>query len=134
MLKKIIIAFLMMPLVAFAAGGGMTNYKADYDLNNKESLQRGAKLFVNYCLSCHSAAYQRYNRMGEDLGLTDAQVKANLMFAGEKVGETNTDSQANAGSYCQTNKAGVPRGRRCHYARDQHGAVYSREALFELLW
>jgi len=47
-------------------------------------------LFVNYCLSCHSAAYMRYNRMGQDLGLTDAQVKENLMFAAEKVGETMT--------------------------------------------
>lgn len=82
-MKKIIIAFLMMPLVAFAAGGGMKNLKADVDLNNTESLQRGAKLFVNYCLSCHSAAYMRYNRMGTDLGLDDKQVQQNMMFVAD---------------------------------------------------
>ena len=89
-MKKTILAILMvLPTLAMAAGGAYTE-KVDYDLHNKESLQNGAKLFVNYCLSCHSAAYQRYNRMGEDLGLTDAQVKSNLMFAAEKVGETMT--------------------------------------------
>ncbi|MDH5601166.1 MAG: cytochrome c1 [Gammaproteobacteria bacterium] len=89
-MKKTILAILMvLPTLAMAAGGAYTE-KVDYDLHNKESLQNGAKLFVNYCLSCHSAAYQRYNRMGDDLGLTDAQVKANLMFAADKVGETMT--------------------------------------------
>ena len=90
-MKKTILAILMvLPTLAFGAGGGVHLDKADYDLHNKESLQRGARLFVNYCLSCHSAAYQRYNRMAEDIGLTDAQVKSNLMFAAEKVGETMT--------------------------------------------
>jgi ubiquinol-cytochrome c reductase cytochrome c1 subunit len=51
------------------------------------SLQNGAKLFVNYCLNCHSAAYVRYNRM-RDIGLTDQQIKDNLLFTGDKVGET----------------------------------------------
>ena len=51
------------------------------------SLQNGAKLFVNYCLNCHSAAYMRYNRM-HDIGLTDDQIKKNLLFATDKVGDT----------------------------------------------
>jgi ubiquinol-cytochrome c reductase cytochrome c1 subunit len=51
------------------------------------SLQNGAKLFVNYCLNCHSAAYMRYNRL-KDIGLTEAQIKENLLFATDKVGET----------------------------------------------
>ena len=89
-MKKTILAILMvLPALATAAGGSYTKH-VDYDLHNKESLQNGAKLFVNYCLSCHSAASQRYNRMAADLGLTDAQVKANMMFAAEKVGETMT--------------------------------------------
>ena len=89
-MKKILLAIMMvLPALALASGGGHLD-KADYDLHNKESLQRGARIFVNYCLSCHSAAYQRYNRMGEDLGLTVAQVKSNLMFAAEKVGEPMT--------------------------------------------
>ena len=50
------------------------------------ALQHGAKLFVNYCLNCHSAAYMRYNRL-KDLELTDVQIKDNLMFASEKVGD-----------------------------------------------
>ncbi len=89
-MKKIILAILMvLPTLAMASGKAHLD-KADYDLHNKESLQRGARLFVNYCLSCHSAAYQRYNRMAEDIGLTNAQVSSNLMFAAEKVGETMT--------------------------------------------
>jgi len=89
-MKKTLLAILMvLPTLALASGGAHLD-KADYDLHNKESLQRGARIFVNYCLSCHSAAYQRYNRMAEDIGLTDAQVKSNLMFASEKVGETMT--------------------------------------------
>lgn len=51
------------------------------------ALQNGAKLFVNYCLNCHSAAYMRYNRL-RDIGLTELQIKGNLMFATEKVGDT----------------------------------------------
>ena len=89
-MKKTILAILMvLPTLAMAAGGAHTD-KVDYDLHNKESLQNGARLFVNYCLSCHSAAYQRYNRMAEDIGLTESQVSDNLMFASEKVGETMT--------------------------------------------
>ena len=56
-------------------------------LSDTASLQRGAKLFVNYCLNCHSAAYMRYNRL-HDIGLTDAQIKKNLLFATDKVGDT----------------------------------------------
>jgi len=73
-----------------AASGGVHLDPVEIDLSDKASLQRGAKTFVNYCLSCHEASYMRYNRMGKDLGLTDAQVKENLMFASDKVGDTMT--------------------------------------------
>ena len=91
-MKTKIIAFLIMfaPALALASAGGVKLDKADIDLSNQESLQNGARLFVNYCLSCHSANYMRYNRMGQDIGLTDDQVKENLMFAADKVGETMT--------------------------------------------
>ncbi|HEY0634895.1 MAG TPA: cytochrome c1, partial [Gammaproteobacteria bacterium] len=91
-MKKLIIAFVFaaLPGLALASSGGVHLDKAHVDVSDKASLQRGAKLFTNYCLSCHSAAFQRYNRMGQDLGLTDDQVKANLMFASEKVGDTMT--------------------------------------------
>jgi len=90
-MKKMIVAFLIavLPAVASAAEGVHLDH-ADVNLHDQASLQRGAKLFVNYCLSCHSAAFQRYNRMGKDLGLTDDQVKENLMFATDKVGNTMT--------------------------------------------
>lgn len=61
--------------------------KAPVDASNHESLQRGARTFVNYCLNCHSANYMRYNRL-LDIGLTEKQIKDNLLFAGDKIGET----------------------------------------------
>ncbi|MDR2991931.1 MAG: cytochrome c1 [Burkholderiaceae bacterium] len=60
---------------------------APINLNDQASLQRGAKIFVNYCLGCHSAAFMRYNRL-QDLGLTEQQIKDNLLFTDHKVGET----------------------------------------------
>lgn len=72
--------------LAAAGGGGAHLDSVDIDLGDKASLQRGARLFMNYCMSCHSASFMRYNRMGRDLGLTDELVKENLMFASDKVG------------------------------------------------
>ncbi|MCB1758864.1 MAG: cytochrome c1 [Gammaproteobacteria bacterium] len=89
-MKKLIVAFFLatLPLLGLAAGGGVHLDDADIDLSDQASLQRGAKYFVNYCLSCHSAKYQRYNRMAKDLGLTEDEVKDNLMFTTDKIGET----------------------------------------------
>lgn len=76
---------------AMAAGTGFQLDKAP-DMSKKgekeyqASLQNGAKLFVNYCLNCHSAAFMRYNRL-KDIGLTEQQIKDNLLFATDKVGE-----------------------------------------------
>ena len=61
--------------------------KAPNKTNDMAALQNGARLFVNYCLNCHSAAFMRYNRL-QDIGLTNAQIKDNLLFATDKVGET----------------------------------------------
>ncbi|MDL5031921.1 cytochrome c1 [Pelomonas sp. APW6] len=73
---------------AMANSGGMEWDKFPKEkMTDVASLQNGAKLFVNYCLNCHSAAYMRYNRL-RDIGLTEAQIKGNLMFATEKVGDT----------------------------------------------
>ena len=77
-----------LPGLAFAAGGGAKLDHFEVNLDDKTGLQRGAKLFTNYCLSCHSADYVRYNRVGRDIGLTDEQVKENLLFASDKVGDT----------------------------------------------
>lgn len=56
-------------------------------LTDKVALQHGAKLFVNYCLNCHAASYMRYNRLN-DIGLSDVEIKKNLLFASDKVGST----------------------------------------------
>jgi ubiquinol-cytochrome c reductase cytochrome c1 subunit len=73
--------------VSAQAAGAMRYLDANVDLNDRASLQSGARVFVNYCLSCHAMSYMRYNRIGEDLGLTDEQVVDNLMFAADKVVE-----------------------------------------------
>lgn len=73
--------------IAQANEGGVVWDKAPNRTNDLGSLQNGAKLFVNYCLNCHSAAYMRFNRL-KDIGLTDQQIKENLLFTTEKVGET----------------------------------------------
>ena len=79
-MKKLLLTYLLcLPMSAFASSGVHLE-KADINLENKTSLRTGAKLFVNYCLSCHSASYMRYNRMGKDLGMSDEQVEENLMF------------------------------------------------------
>jgi ubiquinol-cytochrome c reductase cytochrome c1 subunit len=73
---------------AQAAGGGLAWDRFPTDkLTDQAALQNGAKLFVNYCLNCHSASYVRYNRMTE-IGLTPDEIKNNLLFTTEKVGET----------------------------------------------
>lgn len=91
-MKKMIFAMMLavLPMAATAAGGGVHLDQAPIDLTDKASLQRGAKLFTNYCLSCHSAKYMRYKRVAEDLGLTEEQVEENLMFGGpdQKIGDT----------------------------------------------
>lgn len=57
------------------------------NLSDKASLQRGARLFVNYCLSCHNAAFMRYRRMASDLDISEKLLKENLMFATDKPGD-----------------------------------------------
>jgi ubiquinol-cytochrome c reductase cytochrome c1 subunit len=84
-MKKLLIAFLFAPMVALA-NTELHLDKAPDRANDTAALQNGAKVFVNYCLGCHSASYMRYNRL-KDLGLTDAQIKDNLLFTAEKVGE-----------------------------------------------
>lgn len=95
-MKKLVIAFVLaaLPAFALAAGAGVHLDKAPVDLRDQASLQRGAQMFVNYCLSCHSAQYMRFNRMGADLGISDEQLKANLMFGTDKVGDTMTIAMA----------------------------------------
>jgi len=77
--------------VAAAEGGAPLDRFPKERLTDVAALQNGARLFVNYCLNCHSASMVRYNRLTDSaVGLSEAQIKDNLLFAAEKVGETMT--------------------------------------------
>ena len=79
-------AALLLSASAFAATGGALQ-QSGTDLGDRGSLQRGAKLYMNYCSGCHSLQYLRYSRIAKDLGLTEEQVQDNLNFTGVAVGE-----------------------------------------------
>ncbi len=85
-MKNLLAALLFVPATLFAAGG-VTLDPAPIDPRDLVSLQSGARTFVNSCLGCHGAQYMRYNRL-TDLGLTEAQIRDNLLFSADKVGET----------------------------------------------
>lgn len=82
-----ILAFSTLSQVSLAASSNYVVDEAPLNLNDKVALQNGAKLFVNYCLSCHSASYARYNRVAEDLEIPLDLLKENLMFTTEKTGD-----------------------------------------------
>lgn len=91
-MKKIVLIFITTlaffgSCAAVANEGGISWDKAPVNTTDLASLQNGAKLFVNYCLNCHSAAFMRYNRL-RDIGLTEKQIKDNLLFTTDKVGDT----------------------------------------------
>ena len=78
-------AAVLAPLAGLASEGPRLQ-TAPINSHDLASLQNGAKVFVNYCLNCHSAGYMRYNRL-QDLGLSELQIRDNLIFTGVKVGE-----------------------------------------------
>lgn len=83
--KKLLALLALVPGFVFANEGTFPLDRAP-ERSDIASLQNGAKLFVNYCLNCHSASSMRYNRL-RDLGLSEDQIKGNLLFSGEKVGD-----------------------------------------------
>ena len=92
-LKKLVVVALgsFVMNAAFAAGSDFPLDSAPNRVNNNASLQNGAKIFVNYCLGCHSAVNLRYNRL-RDIGLSDQQIKDNLILGDQKVGDLMTIS------------------------------------------
>ena len=86
-MKKLLAALLFAPALALAAGAAIHLDKAPNVQGDNAALQSGARTFVNYCLNCHGASFARYSRLTE-LGLTEQQVRDNLMFTAEKIGET----------------------------------------------
>jgi len=75
-----------------SASAGVKLDSANIQLEDRESIKRGAKLFVNYCLNCHSASLMRYSRIGQDLGMSDDEVSSELITTGVKVGDPMTVS------------------------------------------
>ncbi|WP_137168004.1 cytochrome c1 [Salinimonas lutimaris] len=85
-MRKLLIALLFgFPLMAIAAGSSYPLDKAPVDLTDQASLQRGAKIFMNYCSGCHSMKYQRYKRSFDDLGIPEELGQKYLQFNGDKV-------------------------------------------------
>jgi ubiquinol-cytochrome c reductase cytochrome c1 subunit len=84
-----------------AAGPSIPLDKAPNDLSDKESLKKGFKTYINYCLGCHQLQYQRYNRTFTDLGIDEAEGIKDFMYTGEKPGDhiTNTMSKKEAGKW-----------------------------------
>ena len=81
----------LLPAFALAAGGhGVALDKADIDLTDKAALQDGARTFANYCMGCHSAKFQRYERVAADIGVSEQQMMDNLVFTGAKIGDHMT--------------------------------------------
>lgn len=85
-MMKWLAILLMAPALALAADAQLRLDRAPDRSNDMHALQNGAKLFINYCLNCHSASYMRYNRL-RDVGLSDDQIREKLMFTADKVGE-----------------------------------------------
>src|SRR3569833_2485398 len=85
-LKKLMAILALLPAFGIASEGGYPLEHFESRITELSALQNGAKLFVNYCLYCHSASSMRYNRL-KDIGLTEDQIKNNLLFTSDKVGD-----------------------------------------------
>jgi ubiquinol-cytochrome c reductase cytochrome c1 subunit len=89
MIKHLLMtAVVLLPVAAMAQEGEVALLHAGTDIHNVDSLQRCARNFMNYCSGCHSLKYLRYNRMAQDLNITDAELAANLMFTSAKAFDT----------------------------------------------
>jgi len=88
-MKKQILTLILsaLPTFAYAAGGGVHLDSAPIDTSDMESVKRGAKHFIDYCFSCHEAGYMRYNRIARDTGMTDAELREELIFTTNEKGE-----------------------------------------------
>jgi len=88
----LVMALALLPATVSGAGGGGDLMDANVDVHDRQSLQRGAKLFANYCMGCHSLKYLRYNRLGEDLGIPEDLVEEYLIWDGSKIQTTMTNA------------------------------------------
>jgi len=94
---KLALALILLSFNVFASGELHLD-RANTDISDTPSLQNGAKLFMNYCSGCHAISFMRYNRIAKDLNLSDSLMAENLMFAGDKPGETITTAMPKEGA------------------------------------
>ena len=95
MMKKLFLLTLVMLLPVFAqasAGPAIQLDSMQADATDKASLQRGMQTYVNYCLGCHTAKYQRYIRAAEDLDIPEDLMTEHLIFGDQKIGEQMTSA------------------------------------------
>jgi ubiquinol-cytochrome c reductase cytochrome c1 subunit len=85
-MKNLLIALLFAPILALASEAGYRLDRSPHDQHDAVSLQAGARTYMNYCLGCHGLQYMRYDGLRE-LQLSDAQIRDNLMFTGQKIGD-----------------------------------------------
>jgi len=90
LIKYLSVSAMLLPLLAtsVAAAGGAGIEHAGVNVTDTASVQRGAKWYVNYCQGCHALGYMRYNRMADDLDLTEEMAMENLVFSKAKFGDT----------------------------------------------
>ncbi|MGY4530966.1 ubiquinol-cytochrome c reductase cytochrome c1 subunit [Pseudomonas sp. TE3786] len=96
-MKKLFAAlvFAVLPAIAFAnSGHGPELESVDIDLTDKAAMQDGARTFANYCMGCHSAKFQRYERVADDLGIPHELMLSNLVFTGAKIGDLMKNSMS----------------------------------------
>lgn len=86
-MKRLTFLALLVAAGPALGAGAQAPFKFKPDTTNMGSVQRGAKLYMNYCSSCHSLKYLRYNRLGKDLGIPDDLLKQHLMFTSDKPGD-----------------------------------------------
>ena len=94
---KLILASTLLSFSVLASGELHLDH-ANTNISDTASLQNGAKLFMNYCSGCHAISFMRYNRIAQDLNLSDSLVAQHLMFAGEKPGDTITTAMPKEGA------------------------------------
>lgn len=98
-LKTTLIAFSTWLIFANAnAASAVHLERANTDIRDQKSLQNGAQLFMNYCSGCHSIAFMRYNRLAQDLHISDEDVTKNLMFNSKKLGAPIISSMSKEGA------------------------------------
>ncbi len=84
---------LLVPGISAASSAGDWQMKEmTPDLENLPSLQEGFRLYVNYCIGCHSLKYQRYERTVDDLGISHDIALEHLVFTGQKIGDLMTSA------------------------------------------